>query len=61
MNSLNANTAATSGDALPWLGGGLTETLFLWIRLSCEVWPEDLPELPKAPWNRSRQAKSEVL
>ncbi len=22
------------------------ETLFLWIRLSCEVWPEDLPELP---------------
>ena len=46
MNSLNANTAAISSDALPWLGGGLTETLFLWIRLSCEVWPEDLPELP---------------
>ena len=25
------------------------------------TWPEDLPELPEAPWNRSRQTKSEVV
>ena len=25
------------------------------------TWPEDLPELSEAPWNRSRQAKSEAV
>ena len=25
------------------------------------TWPEDLPELTDAPWNRSRQTKSEAL
>ena len=48
MNSLNANAAAISGDALPrW--AGVTETLSFFIRLFCEVWPEDLPELSDSP------------
>ena len=25
------------------------------------TWPEDLPELTDAPWNRSRQTKSEAV
>ena len=60
MNSLNANAGAIGGDALP-REAGVTETLSFFIRLSCEVWPEDLPELTDAPWNRSRQTKSEAL